>query len=423
MPEPLKLTIIGIVWLAILGGVFAWLSSRDSNYLSIAAGPADGESFELAQALARVYEATNPDVSVEVFETQGSGENVRLLQAGRVDLATVQADTLVDEGVRALATLYFDAYQLIARADSQIREVPDLAGHRVAIPPEDSGQNRSFRSLISHYGLLPEDLIALPMSEDAANFAMQQGQVDAVFRVRAPGNTSVHELIRQRGDMRLIPIDQPAAMALLNPTIESGSIPRGSYRGHPPLPETDLTTAIVDRILIARETLDPDTVFGLTRMIFEQRSALVARTPLAGLVRPLDAETRIAIPLHPGAQRYYDREKPSILQEHSRVLAALLYVLAILTSGFIALRARLKRSRRIRMKDYNLTLMEIASEAEQALPDADLQTQRTRLMEILREVVHDLDTERVSQEEFDHFSFTWQAVDTLLRDRSSRSSV
>jgi hypothetical protein len=31
--------------------------------------------------------------------------------------------------------------------------------------------------------------------------------------------------------------------------------------------------------------------------------------------------------------------------------------------------------------------------------------------------VNDLDAERVTQEEFDHFSFTWQAVDTLVRDR------
>jgi hypothetical protein len=36
---------------------------------------------------------------------------------------------------------------------------------------------------------------------------------------------------------------------------------------------------------------------------------------------------------------------------------------------------------------------------------------------MLREVVSDLDGERVTQEEFEHFSFTWQAVDTLVRER------
>ena len=68
-------------------------------------------------------------------------------------------------------------------------------------------------------------------------------------------------------------------------------------------------------------------------------------------MRPLGEETRIAIPMHDGARRYYEREKPTILQENSRVLAALLYVIAILTSAAVALRARVKRSRRIRMKD------------------------------------------------------------------------
>ena len=40
-----------------------------------------------------------------------------------------------------------------------------------------------------------------------------------------------------------------------------------------------------------------------------------------------------------------------------------------------------------------------------------------QLMDILEEVVGDLESERVSQEEFEHFSFTWQAVDALVRDR------
>ena len=36
---------------------------------------------------------------------------------------------------------------------------------------------------------------------------------------------------------------------------------------------------------------------------------------------------------------------------------------------------------------------------------------------MLRRVVKDLDKDKVTQEEFEHFSFTWRAVDTLVRDR------
>jgi TRAP transporter TAXI family solute receptor len=413
-----KLIVVAGAWLLVLGATVLWLSGRDTRYLSIGAGPRTSESFELSTAIAEVLQETVGNIRVEVFETQGSAENAALLESGQIDLATVQADTPISKGVRALVTLYHDAYQLIARQDSGIHNVADLAGHRVAIPTEASGQNRSFWFLVEHYGLTRDDLIALPMSDDAANFAMHQGQVDAIFRVRAPGNVLVNELVRKQGDMRLIPIDQPAALALTIPTIDPGVIPRGSYRGSPPVPVDDTETAVLDRVLVAREGLDEDLVFEVTNLLFEQRSPLISRSRLAGLIRPLGEETRIAIPMHSGARRYYEREKPSIIQENSRLLATMLYVIAILTSTFLALRARVKRSRRIRMKDYNLQLMELAEIAEKAAPGTDLQEQKARLVEILREVVHDLDAERVTQEEFDHFSFAWQAVDTLVRDRS-----
>ena len=44
---------------------------------------------------------------------------------------------------------------------------------------------------------------------------------------------------------------------------------------------------------------------------------------------------------------------------------------------------------------------------------------RDRLVQMLQHIVRDLDKDRVSQEEFEHFSFTWQAVDTVVRDRLS----
>ena len=38
-------------------------------------------------------------------------------------------------------------------------------------------------------------------------------------------------------------------------------------------------------------------------------------------------------------------------------------------------------------------------------------------MDMLAGVVTDLEREKVSQNEFEHFSFAWQAVDALVRDR------
>jgi TRAP transporter TAXI family solute receptor len=418
MSGALRLVAIACLWLALLGGIAFWFGGRDVTRLTIAAGPASGESFELATAIARVVENNNPHIRVEVYETQGSGENIRLVDTGRVDLAAIQADTNITEDVRVVATLFADAYQLVVTTDSEIDSVHSLVGHRVAIPPAGSGQNKSFWFLASHYGLQPDQLTALAMSDEAANFAMQQGQVDAVFRVRAAGNELVRTLVRDQKNMRLIPIDQPAALALKLPTISPGIIPQGSYRGFPALPATDLQTAVVDRILIARTGLDDDLIYELTSMLFEQRSSLVGYSNLAGFIRPLNDADRASIPMHAGARRYYDREKPSLLQENSRMAATALYLGALLTSLIVALRSRLKKAHRNRVSHYNIELMEIAEQTRTVEPGADLRTLQDRMIDILRTVVKDLDAERVTKDEFDHFSFTWRAVDTLVRDRS-----
>jgi TRAP transporter TAXI family solute receptor len=419
-----RIGIIAALWLALLGGLTFWFGGREVIQLSIVPGPASSEAYELANAIAAVVgNSRDLHLKLDVYETQGSGENIRLLDSGRVDLAIIQADAEITQDVRAIATLFSDAYQLVVTIDSGIATVGDLAGHRVAIPPLDSGQNQSFWFLMNHYGISPDDLSALPMVDEAANFAMQQGQVDAVFRVRAPGNKLVRQLVRDQANMRLVPIDQPEALSLQRPMISAGAIPRGSYRGSPALPVTDMQTAVVERLLIARKDLDEEVVFRLTQLLFEQRAALVGKSNLAGFIRPLGNADRISIPLHEGSRRYYDREKPSVIQENSRLAATLLYVCALLTSVFVALRARVKHAHRARVSEYNVELMDIAGQARDAGPADDLSPLRDRLVEMLQKVVTDLDVERVTKEEFDHFSFTWQAVDTLLRDQLRRSAA
>lgn len=414
----LRLAAIALIWIAVLFGMVLWFRGQDVTRLTIAAGPASGESFEVATAIAAVIETAYPDIAVDVYETQGSGENIRLVNSGHVDLAAIQSDAQVTSDVRVIATLFADAYQLVATTDSGIASVHDLEGRRVAIPPADSGQNESFWFLAGHYGIEPHELTALPMSDEAANFAMQQGQVDAVFRVRAPGNTLVRELVRDQQNMRLVPIRQPAALSLKRPTLNAGMIPLGSYRGFPPLPVEDLQTALVDRILVSRTDLDEQIVFKLTALLFEQRAALVGHSNLAGFISPLGQADQVSIPLHPGARNYYDREKPSLLQQNSRMAATFLYLGALVTSLFVALRTRIKQAHRVRISDYNHELLDIAEIAKNEDSSADLSQLQNRLVEILGDVVRDLESDRVTRDEFDHFSFTWQAVDTLVRDRT-----
>ena len=263
-----RLVLMAVVWLIAFGGLALWQASTKISRVTIAGGPANSETLALTTAIAHVLNKNDVGFTVYVFESGGSTENIELLHNSRIDFATIQADTPISDDISGVATLYNDAYHLIARNGTGIKSFSDLPGHPIAIPPLSSGQNNSFWFLASHYGLSRATLNALPMGEEAANFAMEQGQVDAVFRVRAPGNGAIRGLIGDK-QLHLVPIMQSDALALKQPAIAAGIIPMGSYRGSPPLPQSDMATAVVDRLLVARSDMNVSLVYQVTRAIYK----------------------------------------------------------------------------------------------------------------------------------------------------------
>jgi TRAP transporter TAXI family solute receptor len=416
-----RLLLVVTVWVLTLVALVFWLSGREQQNITIGAGPAGSEGFLLMSAIADVINEMDKGFTVSVFETGGTVENMELLELGQLDMGTAQADAVLPEEALGVAVLYSDAYHLVVSAASGITHVAELRGHRIGIPPADSAQNTSFWLMAEHYGLGDADITALPMSAEASNFAMAQRQVDAVFRVRAPGNRRIRELIGDK-TMALVPVDQAAALSLKQPALAAGNIPRGSYRGYPTLPAEDLPTVVLSRVLVASSDLPPPLVYEFTRIVFEARSEIVSRAPLAGFIAPLMTDGTSQVGTHPGARQYFDREKPGALQQNARLMSALLYALAILFSALLALRSHWQKVRRVRMGDFNKRLMAIAEQARVTIDKVKLQEYKSQLMAMLGEVVKGLDQEKVNQAEFEHFSFTWQAVDALVRDQMMLST-
>ena len=76
---------LALVWIVLMALGFLWFLSLRRSRLTIAGGPRDSESFEITSALANVIQEAYPEMKVEVYETGGSGDSVRLLEEGRVD--------------------------------------------------------------------------------------------------------------------------------------------------------------------------------------------------------------------------------------------------------------------------------------------------------------------------------------------------
>ena len=75
------------------------------------------------------------------------------------------------------------------------------------------------------------------------------------------------------------------------------------------------------------------------------------------------------------------------------------------------------------LPDLDHRRREFAHRVRQEHSQAELATSKDELMDILAEVIDELESERVSQSEFEHFSFTWQAVDALVRDQFTLAGI
>src|SRR5918994_2090621 len=106
--------------------------------------------------------------------SNGSVANVNAIESGALGSGFVQSDvaywahtgTGIFEGegpienLRAIASLYLESIQIVARKDADIETVRDLEGKRVSLDEPGSGTLVDARIILEAYGLTEDDLQA-----------------------------------------------------------------------------------------------------------------------------------------------------------------------------------------------------------------------------------------------------------------------
>jgi uncharacterized protein len=406
-----------------------WGRSRTHKLILVAGNPT-GESYILAKAIETVIEAKVPRVTIEVQETNGTAENLERLagtqETGKkADLATAQADFPAGDQARIVAVLYADNFQVIVQGKSTLQKFTDLKGKRIGLP-SSGGQYKSFIQVAEHFGLTKQDFTFIGNDDQTADTAFERGQVDAVFRVRAIGNTQIANLIQNHGG-RLIPIEQAEAMRVKHPAFEPAKLPKGAYKGsEPTVPTEELATLNVQRLLLANATLDPDLVRQITQALNENRRDLQAAipaavsnaTPLVSSIRRPEATGGTGIPIHPGALAYYDRDEPTFLQKNADYVALILTVILLLGSWLWELKRWMERRRKDIADRYIEQLIDVMNQCQTAaIPPKEALLKIDQLFE---GVAAELVKESISQESFRTFNEAYKTVREVI-DRKSVS--
>ena len=283
--------------------------------LVILTGSTSGVYYPLGNALSSIFIKSIPGARSNVQVTQGSVENLRLLEAGDGELAFSLGDTVsaawkgnTEAGfgapltkLRGVAAIYHNYIQLVASEASGAKTLADLKGKRVSVGPKQSGTELNARAIFAAAGVTYADFARtdyLPFGQSAK--MIEKGDLDATLQSAGLGVNSIRHLSTAM-PIRLLPIPKDTVIKIGDPAYIPSVIPARIYEGQP----EDVETAAVVNFLVTREGLSADTVYAMTKAIFGNLGQLAQTHPAARGISVKDATTGMPLPLHPGAERYY----------------------------------------------------------------------------------------------------------------------
>ncbi len=236
--------------------------------ITIATGGPNGAYYAFGQRYREIL--ARDGVTLEVLETNGSLENIALLESpdAGVDVAFVQGGT---EGrargktLESLASVYYEPLWVFMNETVSLARPSDIKGKRMSIGPQGSGTRALVLVLSRDAGIDDSDLVISDLQGKAAVAALRTGSLDMMLLVASPASALVQELLHTDG-VRLLSFVRMDAYTRRHRYLTKLTLPEGAIdlsENRPPNPvallaptanlvaDEDLHPALVDLLLEA----------------------------------------------------------------------------------------------------------------------------------------------------------------------------
>jgi TRAP transporter TAXI family solute receptor len=288
-----------------------------AEFINILTGGTSGVYYPLGNALSAIYGKALPDAKVTVQATKASVENLNLLQAGRGEVAFALGDSVglawkgdPDMGfpgkldkLRTIAAIYANYIQIVATMDSGIETLADLEGKRISVGAPKSGTELNARQVLQAAGLSYGQMSVqyLPFGESVE--LIKNRQLDATLQSAGLGVASIRDLASS-APIVIVPVPPDIVAKIGDPAYLSKPIPAGTYQGQ----DGEVMTVAINNLLMTREGVPADVVYTITKAMFENLPELVAAHAAAKKISLKNAWQGSPVPLHAGAERYYQEQ-------------------------------------------------------------------------------------------------------------------
>ncbi|MBO0661182.1 TAXI family TRAP transporter solute-binding subunit [Jiella sp. MQZ9-1] len=313
--------------------------AQDMKFFRIATGGTAGTYFPIGGLLANAI--SNPPGSRTCAEggscgvpglvataiaSNGSVANVNAIGSGTIESGFSQSDvaywaqtgTGVFDGkgkvekLRAIANLYPESIHLVASKNSGIKSVADLKGKRVSLDEPGSGTLVDARLILAAYGITEKDIEPEYLKPNQAADRMRDGAMDAFFFVGGFPAGAIVELASNT-PITIVPINGEGAQKVMGqyPFFAENTIPAGTYDGQ----SGDVKTLSVGAQWVTSADQPEELIYQITKALWNEntRKLLDAGHAKGKEITLKTALNGVAIPLHPGAKKFYDEVgiKPS----------------------------------------------------------------------------------------------------------------
>ena len=269
------------------------------------------------------------------------------LASGTADIALVSNNMPFRKGIATVMPLYPTVLHIGYTGDANVMDGPEaLKGSTVFAGPPGSASRLMFERIVKRLGLSEEDFSYVDVEDEIPD-------VVVVFAPISP------DRLAEYPEFKLSSLGSPQgigqgslvdAAVLLNPTLRPFVIPVGTYGDATPEP---VLTVAVDKMLVARTSLERLVVYDLINEIHRLRPAISAQRP--GLFQDFsdDLDTgRSTFILHPGTLAYLQRSAPSVYERYSGIAELAVTVLIALVGAIFAGIRFFRRRRKNRIDTF-----------------------------------------------------------------------
>lgn len=293
-------------------------SAQQANHrLSIGTGGTGGVYYPLGGGIANVLSKYLPGVQATAEVTGGSVDNLKLIGAGRSEMAIAMVDAALDSykgqekfkgnpiQVRTLMVAYPNRMHVVTIESTKIEKFAQLKGKRISTGAPGSATEVMALRTLEAYGIdKDKDVKRERLSVAESVNAVKDRKIDAFFWVGGLPTAGVTDLAATPG-VKIKLIDHADVAAKMNakhgPLYAPDKIAAGTY----PNQTTDNQALSAWNLIVVHKDMPEKLAYDILKTIFDKKDELVAVHKEALNFDVKNQVGRTSLPWHPAAIKYF----------------------------------------------------------------------------------------------------------------------